>query len=732
MSDKLEATNTHIDRGHNTQPVSQSTSQESLGYFQRYRYEPLSSYYVQIRLIYLHRSSNFTSPLQCSIHAWNMTSIAYSYYALSYTWGQPNPEKDKELLVDGSWTLSIRQNLDLALRRVRRRDEDLYIWVDAICINQNDIAEKIIQLPLMGTIYSQAECVLAWIGPDNKNRDGSRCLKRLDDLARHGSFSVDPEFNACLPDDKTEEPPPIVAATSIRAESEPDDLQWQWGFSERATEEDIIMIEQFLKWPYFTRRWIIQEVNLANPYTSGKMMIYCGDTAVDGSVLTNTVRMLYELRGRTDTPSTNPFTSVMKMTRFGDLSPEVFFSPVSWLQDFMGFQCSDPRDHVLSQLGIFEAHNLPPVQNSFQHVSYSSPVSLAYTALGEYQLDCQDMFRGCAAELLHLGCALRRANQSDKVPSWIPDWRNSPKYLVRRFVEPWGYFGPSFTMPSTLYRGIVVERLDKPGLVTDMDGLRSHFGVKYINMDDLALEDLAEYVDVASLEQEVKQGGLYKRSLPRPEFAARWNQTLGCLEIWGLPVDVVQDVIQADPSTRLGRSHLRRAVSVWSCTDYYRIFCGSLFGAVSEAITTHSILLHQSNDTRRRPYFDWLHSHRWSLLDDLDRDESEYETEQFRSYLPKAMTGRSVFRTAAGYVGVCGSEVKPGDQVALILESPVVFVLRSLVHPKCAKDKTSDCTHVSTHILLGPFEAVSDAYIQGFDLPSFGRRYVSPRKLLIW
>lgn len=39
-----------------------------------------------------------------------------------------------------------------------------YLWIDAICINQATTLEKNHQVSMMGMIYSQAECVIVWLG----------------------------------------------------------------------------------------------------------------------------------------------------------------------------------------------------------------------------------------------------------------------------------------------------------------------------------------------------------------------------------------------------------------------------------------------------------------------------------------------------------------------------------------------------------------------------------------
>ena len=61
------------------------------------------------------------------------------------------------------------ENLDLALRRMRRLDVAVLLWVDQICINQDDLQEKNQQVAMMGTIYQRAWTTLAWLGEDADN-----------------------------------------------------------------------------------------------------------------------------------------------------------------------------------------------------------------------------------------------------------------------------------------------------------------------------------------------------------------------------------------------------------------------------------------------------------------------------------------------------------------------------------------------------------------------------------
>lgn len=48
---------------------------------------------------------------------------------------------------------------------VRLKKEAILVWIDALCINQQDKDERASQVRLMGQIYSSAASIAIWIGP---------------------------------------------------------------------------------------------------------------------------------------------------------------------------------------------------------------------------------------------------------------------------------------------------------------------------------------------------------------------------------------------------------------------------------------------------------------------------------------------------------------------------------------------------------------------------------------
>jgi hypothetical protein len=85
------------------------------------------------------------------------------FEALSYCWGDGS---EKPWIVCDEHVVAIGVNLVEALFYLRVEGEDRSIWVDALCINQEDLNERSIQVAEMARIYQRAQRVIAFIGPE--------------------------------------------------------------------------------------------------------------------------------------------------------------------------------------------------------------------------------------------------------------------------------------------------------------------------------------------------------------------------------------------------------------------------------------------------------------------------------------------------------------------------------------------------------------------------------------
>ena len=118
------------------------------------------------------------------------------YEALSYTWGSPIvgaevdvpdtpwsvlicelPDVESDSIESGLRVsrISIQPNLAdflvAAVSQVQRAKAKLVLeyWIDALCIDQDNVAEKQVQIALMGDIYARAKRVRIWLGKDKRN-----------------------------------------------------------------------------------------------------------------------------------------------------------------------------------------------------------------------------------------------------------------------------------------------------------------------------------------------------------------------------------------------------------------------------------------------------------------------------------------------------------------------------------------------------------------------------------
>ncbi|KAF1358898.1 HET-domain-containing protein, partial [Lizonia empirigonia] len=86
---------------------------------------------------------------------------ALIYDAVSYVWGDPG--FTQVITINGQY-FRVRMNLWRVLLRLREEGYAGLLWIDAICINQEDVAERGWQVALMGRIYQNAQNVHAWLG----------------------------------------------------------------------------------------------------------------------------------------------------------------------------------------------------------------------------------------------------------------------------------------------------------------------------------------------------------------------------------------------------------------------------------------------------------------------------------------------------------------------------------------------------------------------------------------
>jgi hypothetical protein len=103
-----------------------------------------------------------------------------------HMWGEPDQLGQTSIINDKCFP--VRANLWLALYNLRDTTADHVLWIDAICINQDNVKERSYQVRQMGNIFAQARSVRVWVG--DKSDDSDIALSMLRELS-HGSPCTD-------------------------------------------------------------------------------------------------------------------------------------------------------------------------------------------------------------------------------------------------------------------------------------------------------------------------------------------------------------------------------------------------------------------------------------------------------------------------------------------------------------------------------------------------------------
>ncbi|TPX18497.1 uncharacterized protein E0L32_011610 [Thyridium curvatum] len=109
------------------------------------------------------------APLSGVLRTIALNDETETYQSLSYVWGAPFSGPGLPPVINlGSGVLPIFPNLNKALRAIRSPTGTISVWIDAVCINQQDLEERVQQVTYMAKVYSKASTVRVWLGEDSE------------------------------------------------------------------------------------------------------------------------------------------------------------------------------------------------------------------------------------------------------------------------------------------------------------------------------------------------------------------------------------------------------------------------------------------------------------------------------------------------------------------------------------------------------------------------------------
>ena len=400
-------------------------------------YYPLDASRSEIRLLEI-LSPDDTALIICRLTTVSLLECP-PFAALSYVWGNPSITEDIEL--DGI-TVAVTINLASALRHVHRQwaevwkeawrsnaAEPLKLWADAICINQEDFDERSAQVQLMGSIYSQAQIVLSWLGSGNS--EIRLALETLNFF--YGEFErlSDEELFSL---EWMEKHPQLCARD---AEDQPTKNR-TWA-----------AITKFLALPYWFRVWIFQEISL-----SRESILLCDSYLLNFLKLCAVCKRLHELlldlrvhgRMKPDFLSANIWRALLQYLNYTTINRYLWVKLLmmhqskilpaqGWVIAKGGGRllATNAKDHIYGLLGLTGIDIIPDYTNATtlgdvycQYVKVwldSQPTLVADLEAPENEElreSIGDMLKTPLDFLAHAGIGLHSDDRT--LPSWVPNY----------------------------------------------------------------------------------------------------------------------------------------------------------------------------------------------------------------------------------------------------------------------------------------------------------------------
>ncbi|KAJ9151505.1 HET-domain-containing protein [Coniochaeta hoffmannii] len=351
-----------------------------------------------IRLLTLHPGQD-GEPLELSLSDSNLSEDqdALPFSALSYVWG--DPEELLPAVCDGR-TIGITKNLSDCLHSIRLTDAARLLWIDAICINQQDLEERSAQVGIMGEIYARAEKVLIWLGQGN-------------DDTKLGVFALESMAKAWKPP-----PDQAVSFTTVLEFARASRIRhlhyWALGRQQ--------YIRSVSDSPWFTRAWTFQEVGLSSdaevwigrhklPF---RTLVYAwllslhenfertiflngyGRTTETGRTCMHAMFAYWYLQNHGTAEEVKQWCQLHRLLRLRQLH-----------------EATDPRDLIFSLLSLSHSDDADPFK-------------------ADYRMPVEDVFAKFAAKAitesgdLSLLSECERHGSDSTLPSWVPDWKCPP------------------------------------------------------------------------------------------------------------------------------------------------------------------------------------------------------------------------------------------------------------------------------------------------------------------
>ncbi|KAF2204156.1 hypothetical protein GQ43DRAFT_365222 [Delitschia confertaspora ATCC 74209] len=348
-----------------------------------YRYTELQE--MEFRLVRILPAK--MSTIKCEIIHASLKNPPH-YLAISYAWGDAGDTRKIQLEGTG---ISVAVSLYGALEVLRKKREAVLVWVDALCIDQQNRDERTQQVQLMTSIYSKADSVVVWLGPDAD--DSQLASQLLADVASKANIQSNISS--------------IISSGMGKA-----------GFA---------AVVALFERDYWKRLWVVQEV-----FNGKNIMVYCGSSNLPWDTYKAASQVFWSHKGALDHyfPGGSyhgngglTYSQVLAYQGPGSL-PDIHSlrelgeeSLLAVMRACRRKLSADARDKVFGILGLLPAE----IRNEFP-VDYSLSTREVYINVVDFLLSTTERL-DIICESIHFPIHTSSVN----LPSWVPDWSHIPE-----------------------------------------------------------------------------------------------------------------------------------------------------------------------------------------------------------------------------------------------------------------------------------------------------------------
>jgi len=620
------------------------------------------------------------------------------YIAVSYTWGSPLIHKKKSrniansnvsdtfpLLCD-STVIGISNNLAplFAFLGTGQRVTN-HIWIDAVCMNQNDIEERSAQVELMGDIYWKAEEVIICLGEADKSFENffwlhDEYLPAIESYINEHGLASAKEYG---PFDKR-----FLQKVGITTSDIMVGKCW------------VSYIRFCTRRRWFTRVWTSQELALGQVVT-----VLCGTSTIPWNNLVALARYVQALEWslplqtiadsyhdsapgeifleldlirsvcHSNSLASNHMTSfqgLFKNTAAPETEEQIWYLFLFWLlMNTRDKAATDNRDRVYGMLGMwkrFLPNAMPmPIQpdykQSVQHVYYNFA--------GTLFLNTPQLF------ILSLkGAAADSTGNRQVAPSWVPQLNKASPNLLCNAGRGYAYnvsVGTERVQYSLVLDG---ERLKLHGAIFDDITELGPCSIKEKTMPGFALDILG----ILRFTKELRH--IYKAT-QQTRLEAVWRTIIGNLNgILETEYPVSREkryiffkwilyILAMTSLDKKSNEEFDVPKELEILNEFVEEENGSAFPSKQDVLDKAEELnrVEMENKDPKKVT---------SLPDELSSfpffRDAVFNNFGFLAF--KLGKNRKLFRTSCGYIGLCPKYAVPGDKIVYLRGAKVPFVLR--------------------------------------------------------